>query len=96
MNFRIDLNLIEYRQVSQSAEKFTGQDGLKVDYLLCAIVKVYAQRIRSFDPERLDSVDWVIHSRRTLLVRWLIQRFDWPRRLTFLEPPPIVEQLSLM
>jgi hypothetical protein len=64
--------------------------------LLCAIVKVYAQRIRSFDPERLDSVDWVIHSRRTLLVRWLIQRFDWPRRLTFLEPPPIVEQLSLM
>jgi hypothetical protein len=64
--------------------------------LLCAIVKVYAQRIRSFDPERLDSVDWVIHSRRTLLVRWLIQRFDWHWRLTFLEPPPIVEQLSLM
>lgn len=49
MNFWIDSNLIEYRQVSQSAKQFAGQDGLKIDNLLGAIIKVHVQRVRTFD-----------------------------------------------
>ena len=49
VNFRIDVNLIEDRQVPQWAKKLAGQNGLKVDYLIRTIIEVHAQRVRSFD-----------------------------------------------
>ncbi len=45
MHLRIEPNLLEYRQLAQGAEEFTGQHGFKINYLLAVVVKLYAQGI---------------------------------------------------
>jgi len=45
VNFRIDAHLIENSQIPQRAEKFAGEDWLKIDDLFSRVVKSNTQSV---------------------------------------------------
>jgi len=62
VNFRIDANLIEQRQVTERPIEFAGQDRVKVNSLLRVVVKAHAQDVGCDDLECLNSIDGMNHS----------------------------------
>jgi len=61
VNFRIDANLIEQRQVLERPIEFPAENGVKINDLLSGIVKAHAQDMRRDDLERCNSIDGTNH-----------------------------------
>lgn len=84
-DFGIDAHLVEYRQIPQWAEELSGEDRLKIDYLLRGIIELDAQNVGAFNLERLDSVQGMVHGRNSPIKRIDGQRRDGHLLPTFQE-----------
>jgi len=61
VNLGVEADLIENGWVAQGAEKFAGQDRLKIDDLFGGVIKSNAQDVWALNLKRTDAVDWMNH-----------------------------------